>query len=133
MSSEKGKPKKLTALCIHKLKWLDDSAENFGKRWRRALSKARIDYRRMYETRHTFASWALAAGESPEWVAKTLGHVDTTMVFRTSGRYIPDLTRKDGSAFERQYADATKKKSNPNRRNFGHNGQNSDCPEGVTA
>jgi len=68
-------------------------------------------YRRMYETRHTFASWALGAGESPEWVAQTLGHVDTTMVFRTYGRYIPNLTRKDGSAFERQYADATEKRA----------------------
>ena len=57
----------------------------------------------MYETRHTFASWALAAGELPEWVARTLGHVDTSMVFRTYGRYIPNLTRLDGSAFERFY------------------------------
>ncbi|MDX9823164.1 MAG: hypothetical protein RBT20_14615, partial [Syntrophales bacterium] len=60
-------------------------------------------YRRMYETRHTFASWALAAGESPEWVARTLGHVNTSMVFKTYGRYIPNLTRQDGSAFERQF------------------------------
>jgi integrase len=57
----------------------------------------------MYETRHTFASWALAAGESPEWVARTLGHVNTSMVFKTYGRYIPNLTRQDGSAFERQF------------------------------
>ena len=107
--------------------------ENLGKRWRWALSKAGIDYRRMYETRHTFASWALAAGEVPEWVVKTLGHVDTTMVFRTYGRYIPNLTRKDDSAFERQYANATKKESNPNGHNFGHNGQNSDCSRGIPA
>ena len=68
-------------------------------------------YRRMYETRHTFASWALGAGELPEWVARTLGHVDTSMVYRTYGRYIPNLTRRDGSAFEALYIDsaATKK------------------------
>jgi len=77
----------------------------------------RIELRpKMIETRHTFASWALAAGESPEWVARTLGHVDTTMVYRTYGCYIPNLTRKDGSAFERQYADAIKK-GNQNRHN----------------
>jgi len=101
--------------------------ENLGKIWRQALSKSGVRYRRLYETRHTFASWALAAGESPEWVARTLGHVDTTMVYRTYGCYIPHLTRQDGSAFERQYAEATKKDS-PNRHNAGHNDQNLGCP-----
>ncbi len=66
-----------------------------------AMRKSGLPYRRMYETRHTFASWALAAGESPGWVARTLGHVDTSMVFRTYGRFIPNLTRQDGSALER--------------------------------
>jgi len=106
--------------------------ENLGRVWRRALSKSGVIYRRLYETRHTFASWALAAGESPEWVARTLGHVDTSLVYRTYGRYIPNLTRQDGSAFERQYGEATKKKSNPNRHNFGHNGPNSGCPGNLS-
>ena len=34
--------------------------------WERAITKAGLPYRRMYETRHTFASWVLAFGESPE-------------------------------------------------------------------
>ena len=71
--------------------------------WERVMKKSGLPYRRMYETRHTFASWALAAGEAPEWVARTLGHVNTSMVFKTYGRYIPNLTRQDGSAFERQF------------------------------
>jgi integrase len=81
--------------------------------WMRVMKKSGLNYRRMYETRHTFASWALAAGESPEWVARTLGHVNTAMVYRTYSRYIPNLTRQDGSAFERQYAGATKEKRQP--------------------
>lgn len=81
--------------------------------WARVLKKTDIRYRRMYETRHTFASWALAAGETPEWVARTLGHVDTSMVYRTYGRYIPNLTRQDGSAFERQYMEAANEKRQP--------------------
>jgi len=76
--------------------------------WERAMKKNGLKYRHMYETRHTFASWALAAGETPEWVAKTLGYVGSTMVFRTYGRHIPNLTRQDGSAFERQYSQAIK-------------------------
>ena len=75
-----------------------------GKLWARSMARSGVWHRRMYETRHTFASWALAAGESPEWVARTLGHVDSSMVYRTYGRHIPNLTRQDGSAFERQWA-----------------------------
>ena len=63
--------------------------------WVKAMEKSRLPFRRMYETRHTFGSWALAAGETPEWVARTLGHVDTSMVYRAYGRYIPNLTRQD--------------------------------------
>jgi integrase len=46
--------------------------------WVTAMRKSGLPFRRMYETRHTFASWALAAGESAEWVARTLGHVNTS-------------------------------------------------------
>jgi integrase len=72
--------------------------------WARAMKKSGLKYRRMYECRHTFASWALGAGELPEWVARTLGHVDTSMIYKTYGRYIRNLLRTDGTAFERLYA-----------------------------
>ncbi len=35
--------------------------------WLRVMAKSGLPRRRMYETRHTFASWALAEGEAPEW------------------------------------------------------------------
>ena len=84
--------------------------EKVGEVWQRAIAKSGLPYRRPYETRHTFASWALAAGESSGWVASTLGHVDPSMVYRTYGRYIPNLTRRDGSAFEREYDEALGRK-----------------------
>jgi integrase len=43
----------------------------------------------------------LASGESPEWIARQLGHSNTEMLFRVYSRYVPNLTRQDGSAFER--------------------------------
>jgi len=92
--------------------------------WARVMEKSGLMYRRMYETRHTFASWALAAGESPHWVARTLGHVNTSMIYKTYGRYIPNLTRHDGSAFERQFLENTNKKRDTISHNLGHNGQN---------
>lgn len=72
--------------------------------WILAMEKSGLTFRRMYETRHTFASWAMALGETPEWVARTLGHVDTSMVYRTYGRYIPNLTRQDGQALENRFS-----------------------------
>jgi len=89
--------------------------------WGRVIRKTDLPYRRMYETRHTFASWALALGETPEWVARTLGHVDTSMVYRTYGRYIPNLTKMDGSAIERKFAETENRKGNQFGHNFGHN------------
>ena len=87
--------------------------------WEKAMKKSRLKSRHMYETRHAFAPWALAAGETPEWVAKTLGHVGSAMVFRTYGRYIPNLTRQDGSAFERQYSQAIKGEGHTERAQIG--------------
>ncbi|WP_319523435.1 Arm DNA-binding domain-containing protein [uncultured Desulfosarcina sp.] len=95
--------------------------DRLREHWKRAMDKSGLHYRRMYETRHTFASWALGAGELPEWVARTLGHADTSMVYRTYGRYIPNLTRQDGSAFEKQYVEMTQKKWGTIRHNLRHN------------
>ena len=52
----------------------------------------------MYQTRHSFASNALAAGEPPSWVAAMLGHTSPEMLFSVYARYIPNRTRRDGSA-----------------------------------
>ncbi|WP_278403862.1 Arm DNA-binding domain-containing protein [Pseudoalteromonas ruthenica] len=51
-----------------------------------------------YQMRHTGATLWLAAGENPEWIAKQMGHANTEMLFRTYSRYVPNLTRQDGSA-----------------------------------
>jgi len=59
-----------------------------------------IEKRRPYQTRHTAASLWLAAGESPEWIAKQLGHSSTELLFSTYSAYVKNLTRQDGSAFE---------------------------------
>ena len=74
--------------------------DNFTNRvWYPLLRHLGLDTRRPYQTRHTCATLWLAAGENPEWVARQLGHVDTTMLFKTYSRFIPNLTRTDGSAF----------------------------------
>ena len=66
--------------------------------WYPTLAKAGLSRRTMYQTRHTFASNALAAGEAPSWVAAMLGHASPEMLFSVYARYIPNRTRRDGSA-----------------------------------
>ena len=66
--------------------------------WYPTLVKASLSRRTMYQTRHTFASNALAAGEAPSWVAAMLGHASPEMLFSVYARYIPNRPRRDGSA-----------------------------------
>lgn len=68
--------------------------------WYPTLEKAGLRRRRPYQTRHTAATLWLAAGESPEWIARQMGHSNTRMLFTVYSRYVPNLTRQDGSAME---------------------------------
>lgn len=75
---------------------------NVTKRvWYPLLARLTLEKRRPYQTRHTAATLWLAAGETPEWIARQMGHASTEMLFKVYSRYVPNLTRKDGSAFER--------------------------------
>lgn len=69
--------------------------------WYPLLRYLGLQKRRPYQTRHTAATMWLAAGESPEWIARQMGHASTEMLFRVYSRYVPNLTRQDGSAFDR--------------------------------
>lgn len=65
--------------------------------WQPALKRAGVRYRNPYQTRHTFASMALMAGESVQWVASQMGHTDWTFTARTYTRYIPEDAPDAGS------------------------------------
>lgn len=69
--------------------------------WYPTLARLGLKKRRPYQTRHTAATLWLAAGENPEWIARQLGHANTKMLFEIYSCYVPNLTRQDGSAFER--------------------------------
>jgi integrase len=69
--------------------------------WYPILRNLGMEKRRAYQTRHTAATLWLAAGENPEWIAKQMGHTTTEMLFRVYSRYVPNMTRQDGSAFDR--------------------------------
>lgn len=67
--------------------------------WEKVLAKVKLRRRTFYKTRHTFALNALAAGEAPMWVARMLGRKSAEILFQVYARYIPNRTRRDGSAF----------------------------------
>lgn len=76
--------------------------KNFTDRvWAPLLRHLGLAQRRPYQMRHTAATLWLAAGEAPEWIARQLGHSSTEMLFRVYSRYVPNLTRRDGSAIDR--------------------------------
>jgi len=57
------------------------------------LKKAGVRHRGANQCRHTFASQALSSYVPAEWVARQLGHTDTTMVRKHYGRWIPSDTK----------------------------------------
>jgi len=67
--------------------------------WKPALKKAGLEKRRLYETRHTFATLMLDAGELPGWVQKMMGHETLQMIHERYYSYIKNYQREDGSAF----------------------------------
>jgi integrase len=76
--------------------------KNFSNRiWAPLLRHLGLEHRRAYQMRHTAATLWLASGEAPEWIARQLGHTTTEMLFRVYSRYVPNLTRSDGSAMDR--------------------------------
>ena len=79
--------------------------KNFTDRvWSPLLRHLGLKPRRAYQTRHTAATLWLASGEAPEWIARQLGHSSTEMLFRVYSRFVPNLTRQDGSAMDRLLA-----------------------------
>ena len=90
--------------------------------WLPALKKAEVRYRRQYQTRHTFASMMLTAGESPVWLAQQMGHSDLTMISRTYGRWIADAAPEAGNRAVEMFGEKAaeklpkRRKSMPNSR-----------------
>jgi len=64
--------------------------------WMPALKRAGVLYRNAYQTRHTYASTLLSAGENPLWVAQQMGHKDWSMIIRRYGRWIPEVDTSAG-------------------------------------
>ncbi|MEB2600057.1 site-specific integrase [Burkholderia cenocepacia] len=72
--------------------------------WGRAIQKSKVRYRRPYQTRHTYASMLLSAGEPPMWVANQMGHISLKMLEQRYGRWIKDAAPDAGRLAEALFA-----------------------------
>lgn len=76
-------------------RWNGD--QQIRQMWVATMKKCGVRYRRPYQTRHTYASMMLSAGENPMWVAKQMGHVDWTMIAKVYGKWMPDAQPEAGN------------------------------------
>lgn len=56
--------------------------------WRRALTRAGVPYRTLYNLRHTYTTFMLSAGRPIQWIAHQLGHVGVRKIDEVYGRWV---------------------------------------------
>jgi integrase len=71
--------------------------------WVVGLKDAKIDYRPMIQTRHTFATLMVTAGENLGLVQKMMGHASLKMIVEKYYAFMPNMTHNDGSLFLKEY------------------------------
>jgi len=64
--------------------------------WAHALKRAGVRYRRPYQTRHTYASMMVSAGEPLAWVSKQMGHTSVVTTARIYAGWIPTSNSQAG-------------------------------------
>ncbi|WRB33748.1 site-specific integrase [Helicobacter pylori] len=63
--------------------------QDFQRAFKKLLKALNLKDRKLYTTRHTFASLMLSMGEEAMWVSQTLGHKDLNTTYSTYSHYIP--------------------------------------------
>ena len=65
--------------------------------WKKTLKACEIDYRTIYQTRHSFATMMLENGEDILWLSNMLGHTDSSMTLSKYTHYIKKEEKKRGT------------------------------------
>jgi integrase len=66
-----------------------DSSAFLRHHWKPLIERLELEYRILYQTRHTFASIMLQQGEEIGWVSQMMGHTDIHTTFTKYARFIP--------------------------------------------
>jgi integrase len=67
-----------------------------NKAWRDTLKACELEYRPIYQTRHSFATMMLENGEDILWLSNMLGHVDASITLSKYAHYIKKRDKKRG-------------------------------------
>jgi integrase len=63
--------------------------DNWRRRvWKKAIAASGVEYRPLYQMRHTFATLALAAGADLYWVSRELGHESIRTTLKHYARFV---------------------------------------------
>ncbi|WP_208390051.1 site-specific integrase [Helicobacter pylori] len=62
--------------------------QDFQRAFKKLLKSLNLKDRKLYATRHTFASLMLSQGEEAMWISQTLGHKDLNTTYSTYSHYI---------------------------------------------
>lgn len=72
--------------------WHDERSQR-DHYWTPTLRRLGIRRRRAYQTRHTYAANALAAGVNPAYIARQMGHKNAKMLFSVYAKWIDGADR----------------------------------------
>jgi integrase len=69
--------------------------------WRRAVARAGVNYRVLYNLRHTYTTLMIRAGRPLQWIAHQLGHMGVKKIDEVYGRWTrtPEANALDLEAF----------------------------------
>lgn len=87
------KKERITLLFRNSISGIPWSGQNVHEWFTDHLARSRVAHRGPNQCRHTFASQAVSSYVPLEWVARQLGHTDTTMVKKHYARWIPANTK----------------------------------------
>lgn len=65
--------------------------------WSKVLKNLDIEYRNLYQMRHTFASLMISSGEDILWVSNMLGHKNSNITLSTYAKYIKNEKKSRGT------------------------------------
>lgn len=71
--------------------------------WTYALKRAGVRYRRPYQTRHTYASMMVSAGEPLAWVSNQMGHAHVVTTARIYAGWISSRAERPGNLATKLY------------------------------
>jgi integrase len=80
--------------------------------WTKALAAAGLDYREPRQTRHSFATLALADGARIEWISKQMGQEDIATTLRHYHKWLPS-DRRNVTALNTAHAARNRPKADP--------------------